>query len=339
MRLKFIILMLLILSSLSAQEGRVAVHLTNGERFEGYIEVTDDERFITLALDGTRLKIPRAIVERVVPMHRELKLLILCHPDQSIAEQFREELERGVVEEDVRRLLELSHHPSVATDGRTGFLTEERLPDPLASEVFAAEEGEVVGPLSVNDYYYVIKVETVRWVEPEEEKRPKTSSKKELPKEEAPKTEMKPKEGVEKEVVKPPTPKNETVKKSVVSEEEKKESPISITVLPFKPKNEEADLQLLHEKVRNSVYKALHCDFTEVDMAEKAEKTYSVTGEVGAKDSICSLRLVLESPNGETLYDSGLQTFTRKELENILNRFIKELEERLRADRPDKEQP
>jgi len=120
MRLRLIIPLLLILTSLSAQEVRVAVHLTNGERFEGYIEVTDDERFVTLALHGTRLKIPRTIVERIVPMRRELKLLILCHPDQSIAEQFREELERGVVEEDVRRL------PPVRRNGRQNGLPYRR---------------------------------------------------------------------------------------------------------------------------------------------------------------------------------------------------------------------
>jgi len=174
-------------------------------------------------------------------------------------------------------------------------------------------------------------------VEPEEEK-PKKATKKTSEKEEAPKTKTESEEDAEKGTAKPPAPEGEAVGKPTVSEK-KKESPISITVLPFKPKNEEADLQLLHEKVRNFVYEALRGDFAEVEMAEKAEKTYSVTGEVGAKDSICSLRLVLKSPNGEILYDSALQTFVRKELEGILKKFIKELEERLRADRPDKEQP
>lgn len=323
MRLKIIVPVVFILGNLSAQEMRVAVYLTNGERFEGVVEVTDDEQFLTLAVDGTRLNIPRALIKRIVNMHREMRLLILCHPDRTLAEQFREELQRGALKEDIERLLRLSCHPSVATEGRTGFITEERLPEALASEVFAAEKGEVVGPVSVGGYYYVVKVESVRWVEPEERK-PKVAPKK---------ASLKKKEKKET--------KKTVVEKSTTSE--KKKTSISITVLPFKTKNEEADVEMLHEKLRLSVYRSLKRTFRETKMEDKVEGSYSVEGEIGAKSGVCSLRLVLKDGKGEVLYDTKLQTLTRNELDKTLEKFLKALVDRLREDvdenTPGKKQP
>jgi|GEM_PF-3096206 len=313
------LLLLFVPVHIVAQDVRVAVYLRNGERLEGVVEVADEKDVFILAVEQTRIMIPSFLIERVVELNRELKVLLLCHPDVAVAEQMKERLERGDPPDE---LILKSYHPSVATKGETDFLKRERFPEPLATALFSADENETVGPVEVNGYFYIARVIKTRWTEPEK-KGPK-------PSEEKPSRE----ERVEQKMKEKP---------AEVKEPQESGRDVRISILPFTPKNSESDVERLPDKVRLSVQVFLSRVFPNAKIEEKAEGEYLVSGEVGAKDDICSLRLLLNARNGEVIYDSGLQTLLRKELDEYLEAFVEEmldrLKETLNANPPDKKQP
>ncbi|MCX7703858.1 MAG: hypothetical protein N2234_07165 [Planctomycetota bacterium] len=293
-----------------AEEIRVAVYLRSGERLEGVVEETDEKEFFTLSVEKTLIKVPLSAIERTVELVRELKLLLFCHPDFGVAHYIRERLEHGTSPDE---LLPLSYHPSVSTKGETDFVKKSSLPHPLSSDIFSAEENETIEPVELDGYFYVVKVVKSRWVEPHPHKPPQKVGE-QHPKEDSPEK-----------------PKDESKKEEAKEEAtEVAEGGVTLSILPFSPKNGEAEIQNLPEKVRIATCSILKKEFPDARIEEKPSAEYYITGEVGAKDDARSLRLVLGSNSRGTLYDSGLQTLLKDELEEMLKALLEELTAKLK---------
>jgi len=155
---------------------RVALYLRDGSRFEGE-PVGEKGGFYVLRLEKARLRVPKSLVKQVVRLKEERRFVLMAFGSEEDAEWAARRLRMGEAPSHIARIESL--HPCCATDAIIDFSPRSALPKELAQKVFSAKERQVPDPFEFDGFFWVIRVERIRWSEPKHKPEQKKSIKKE----------------------------------------------------------------------------------------------------------------------------------------------------------------
>ena len=153
--LEVLLFILIAAGTVLAQQGEKIVITTTGQKFKGTVTKQDD-KFITMRIEGGTAKIPVSIVEKTIDVIEEGKFQLLIVHDKELAMRLHEELGLGA---DFTRLVkDYSQHISVFKKGMTDYVERDYFPEKVSKMAFIRAKNQYTSPIEVDKAFYIVKV-------------------------------------------------------------------------------------------------------------------------------------------------------------------------------------
>lgn len=253
-----------------AQDEKV-IYTSDGEKYTGRV-IKQDEKLLTVRIGGGTVTVPMSIVGRIVELIEEADLQLLVVYDQELSRRLHEELRYG---RDFTELVkEYSRHVSFFTDGKTGFITRDWLPERVARVAFSLPKDRYTGPIKVDDAFYIVKVLEKRKIEKDQDGDPQK-------------------------------PEEQGAQESSLPSETSELPPVKVAILSIAETTRDARLASMGVEIQELLYSELVAtsglDVSVPARDEDIEPDFTIVGEIARSDLVYAIQLVVKDKHGKEL--------------------------------------